>query len=335
MIEKLLNSMEPGTRLHTGLPVGTMSSGAPIELPVTLIKGTAPGACLWVNGQVHGGEVNGVVAAVEFGRRLDPATLTGSIVITPTGNPLAFDNHSKGAPQDGLDLDQTYPGGTSGTVTGHLAHALFSEVRGVASCVVNLHTMLNIHASEPYCVYKVWPGGRVTEAQLLRMTSYFNPSVTCRMNVGGGTGELPGNIAGALDYQCLALDIPAFMVELGQGSWYTPQNVELAVHGLGELARQLGILPGQPSAPASVRRVTRRQWLMVRHGGLFLSTRAPRDIIPAGEPIGQVVSLRGEVVETVTLPVDAIVIGLRRDPVVHTGDRIGFFATEWDQVAVA
>lgn len=333
MIKELLETMAPGTVMHTQLPVGTMASGAPIALPLTVIKGVRPGACLWVNGQVHGGEVNGVIAAVELGRRVDPATMSGSIVITPTANPLAFDNHSKTAPQDLADLDQSFPGGVKGTVTGHMAHALFKEVREVASCLVNLHTMGAIHTSEPYCVYKVWPGGKVQEKDLLRMTSYFAPSVACRMDVGGA-GELPGNIAGALDYQCLANDIPAFMVELGQGSWYTPANVELAVRGLTSLGQEFGILQGQAVAGTAVRRVTKRQWVMVREGGLFLSQRNAAETIAANDRIGQVVNLAGAVVEEVSLPMDAIVIGLRRDPVVHTGDRIGFFATQWDMVAI-
>lgn len=333
MIKELLETMEPGSVKHTQLAVGTKASGARIELPVTLVKGRQPGKCFWVNGQVHGGEVNGVVAAVEFGRQLDPDTMRGSVVITPTANPLAFDNHSKTAPEDLQDLDQSFPGGVRGTVTGHMANALFKEVREVASCLVNLHTMGAIHTSEPYCVYKVWPGGKVEERDLIRMTSYFSPSVSCRMDVGG-SGELPGNIAGALDYQCLACDIPAFMVELGQGSWYTPANVELAVRGMTSLARELGILEGQPEPAATVRRVTRRQWVMVREGGLFLSKRNAAETVPANESIGQVLNLAGTVVEDVRLPMDAVVIGLRRDPVVHTGDRIGFFATQWDMVAV-
>ncbi|ROZ78393.1 peptidase M14 [Ramlibacter sp. WS9] len=324
--------MPPGTRMQGDIPVGTMSSGANIALPVTLIKGTTPGPCLWINGQVHGAEVNGVVAAVEFGRRIDPESVTGSIIITPTANPLALDNHSKTAPQDLLDLDQNFPGETSGTVTGHLANALFDQVRTMASCLVNLHTMGPIYSSEPYCIYKIWPGGKVTEAQLLRMTSYFWPSMACRRIDVGGTGELPGNVDGALDYQCLARGIPAFMVELGQGSWYTPQNVELAVRGLMSLGRHLGILSGEPVAPAKILRATRRQWIMVRKGGLFLSTCDAKEIVPAGQLIGRVVTLKGEVVEEVRLQVDSFVIGIRRDPVVHTGDRIGLFATEWDSV---
>lgn len=335
MVEEMLMEMAPCTIKHGDIRVGTMSSGAPIALSVTVIKGKEPGPCLWINGQVHGGEVNGVVAAVEFARRIDPAVVSGSIVITPTANPPAFDNHSKTAPQDLLDLDQSFPGSTSSTMTGQLARALFSEISKVASCVVNLHTMSSVYSSAPYAIYKVRPGGKVTEAELLRMTSYFEPSVVCRRVEEAGAGEIPGNVNGALDYQCLEHGIPAFMVELGQGSWYTPENVELAVRGFMRLGQHLGIFDGDPVAPVHQRRATRRQWLIAREGGLFLARCESNEIVPAGELIGHIVTLKGEVVMEVRLPVDSIVIGIRRDPVVHTGDRIGLVAVEWDTPGIA
>jgi predicted deacylase len=334
MISELLTEMQPSTVKHDRLRVGTMSSGMIISIPVTIIKGRSDGPCLWVNGQVHGNELNGVVAAVELGRRLRPESLSGSVVITPTANPLGLDNHTKTAAQDLQDLDQTFPGNAGGLTTNLMAHVLFSEVKTVASCLVNLHTMGSIHDSKPYCVYKVDSGGAIAEDTLLRMTSYFNPSVSCRMDIGGA-GELPGNIAGALDYQCLLAGIPAFMVELGQGSWYTPENVEIAVSGLMKLAQDLGILAGTPETGSMVRRVTARQWVILREGGLFLSTRKPGETIPANETIGQVLDMHGRTVCDVSLPKDCIIVGIRRDPVVHSGDRVAFVATQWDSVALA
>jgi len=334
MIGELLEGMQPGTVACERLRIGAMSSGMVVSMPVTVIKGQAAGPCLWVNGQVHGNELNGVVSAVEFGKGLDPRRMSGSVVITPTANPLGLDNHTKTAPQDLQDLDQTFPGNPAGLVTNRMAHALFSEVKGVASCLVNLHTMGSIHDSKPYCVYKLSADGKIREETLLRMTSYFEPSVSCRMDLGGA-GELPGNIAGALDYQCLLQGIPAFMVELGQGSWYTPANVALAVTGLTRLAQELGILEGSPPAGGTLRRVTTRQWVMTGEGGLFLSTRQPGDVIPAGEAIGRTMDMHGRDLGTVSLPKDCIVIGIRRDPVVHVGDRVAFVATQWDAVAVA
>jgi len=335
-IHNWLTRMAPGTVAREYLAVGVMSSGMPIRIPVTLVKGASAGPCLWVNGQVHGNELNGVVAAVQFGCGLNPARLSGTVVITPTANPLAMDSRMKTAPQDLQDLDQTFPGNVVGLLTHRLAAALFDEVRSVANCLVNLHTMGSVNESKPYSVYKSFPGSTVSEAQLLRMMAFFEPSVACRMDVGGA-GELPGNIAGALDYQCLALNIPAFMVELGQGSWYTHENVALAVTGLRRLAQYLGIVPaGTVTGPVhrTLRRVTRRQWVMNRCGGLFLTDCLAGQIVPKHQPLGRVLDLYGQEQEVVTLANDAIVIGMRRDPVVHTGDRVAFVATQWDTCTI-
>jgi len=335
-IKNLLAQMAPGTVAYDYLAVGNMSSGMPIQIPVTLIKGTQDGPCLWVNGQVHGNELNGVVAAVQFGASLDAANLSGTVVITPTANPPGLDNRTKTAPQDLQDLDQTFPGNAGGLMTNRLAFALFEEVRNTANCLVNLHTMGPVNDSKPYTVYKIFPGSSVGEDQLLRMMSFFDPSVACRMDVGGA-GELPGNIAGALDYQCLALNIPAFMVELGQGSWYTPENVALAITGLQRLAQHLGIVPaGTVACPTreTIHRVTRRQWVTNQHGGLFLTDCTPGERVPGGQPLGRVLNLYSQLLETVALATDAIIIGTRRDPVVHTGDRVAFVATQWDECRV-
>jgi len=328
-IKHLLEKMDPGSVLYDNLAVGSMSSGMSIHIPITLIKGTRKGPCLWVNGQVHGNELNGVVAAIRFGSALDPAYLAGSVVITPTANPLALDNRTKTAPQDMQDLDQTFPGNANGMITSRLASVLFEEIRNVANCLVSLHTMRPEYETKPYCVYKIFPDSTVSETQLLRMMSFFEPSVACCMDVGGA-GELPGNIAGALDYQCLALNIPAFMVELGL-SYYTPEHIDLAVTGLQRLAQYLGIVPaGTVSWPKSIRRVTRRQWVMNQRGGLFLTDCSAGQIVPANQSLGRVLDLHGQVVERVTLAKDGIVIGTRRDPVAHTGDRVAFIATQWD-----
>ncbi len=99
-ISKALMSLEPGQRAEGRLPVGTMASGQGIELPYLALRGVQGGPCLWLNGAVHGDEINGVLAALDFFRALDPNRMRGSVVVTPVSNPLAFDARRKRAPQD-------------------------------------------------------------------------------------------------------------------------------------------------------------------------------------------------------------------------------------------
>lgn len=316
------------------LAVGSMASGTPLCLPWLAVRGARPGRTLWLHGQVHGDEINGIVASLRFLRNLDPDAMTGNVVVTPTGNPQALDARRKRNPYDELDLDQTYPGSALGLTSERLAHAMFSEIRGVADMLVSLHTMNPLFESRPYAVYKVHPDSRITESDALAAIAAFSPTLACQQHVGG-KGELPGNIAGALDYQCLAAGICAFMVELGRGSAYQPENVVLAETGFRGLALQLGILQGPPVAmPATLRTVSRRGWITAGEGGIFVPRVRAGDLVRAGESIGDVYGFDGSVEAVAPLERDGILIGLRADPVVHSGERLAFVAWEWADRAV-
>lgn len=323
-----------GPALKQGvIDVGTMASGMAVELPFVAIRGARPGKTLWLNGQVHGDEINGILAALRFARSLDPATMSGNVVVTPTANPHALDSRRKRNPYDDLDLDQCYPGNPGGLISERLAHALMQEIRGTADLLINLHTMNALFDSRVYAVYKVHPDSPLSEEALLDLIALFEPNVACRMDVGG-KGELPGNIAGALDYQCLALGIPAFMLELGGGSRCEIANVDQAERGFARLAARLGILDDQADdlVAKRVRRVTRRGWLTFAHGGLFMPAVEAGVTLPAGSLLGATMDLHGNPLERIELAHDAVVIGLRRDPVVHTGERAAFVAREWEEV---
>ena len=331
-IKAALAAAQAGSRIQGGIPIGTMASGAAIAIPYVALKGAEDGPCLWINGQVHGVEINGIFSALDLINSVDLQTLRGTIVVTATGNPLAFDSHRKTAPQDDNDLDQTYPGKPAGFITERMAYALFNEVSQCANVVINMHTNGPAFEGKPYAVYKQHPNEKVSEKTLLDLIAPFKPSVTCLMSIEPGRGELLGNIAGALDYQCLALGIPAFMIELGGGSRAEVPYIAQGLAGMRGVAQKMGMVPGVPELPAKTRKVTRRAHVTFNHGGLFRAHKQAGDFVKAGESLGQVWDVYGNVAEEMTLPYDAVVICIRRDPVVHSGDRFAFVAQEWKDV---
>lgn len=333
-VQNALASAAPGSRIKGHISVGTMASGAPIAIAYTAVKGRHEGPCLWVNGQVHGVETNGVLASLDFINGIDPAQLNGSVVVTASANPLALDARRKAAPQDDNDLDQTFPGRATGFVSERLAAVFFAEVKACANVLINMHSNAPTFDAKPYGVYKRHPLELVPERVLLGYLAEFHPSVCCLMSVEPGKGELLGNIPGALDYQLLGLGIPAFMIELGEGSRAQADFIAQAVTGMRGVARQMGLLPADAStkAPTTLRKVTRRGHVTFDHGGLFRSTRHPGEVIRAGEPLGEVMNLHGEIVQKMVPASDVIVICIRRDPVVHTGDRFVYVAQEWQEI---
>ncbi|MFK8252071.1 M14 family metallopeptidase [Ancylobacter sp. sgz301288] len=316
------------------IEIGTLASGRPVQVPYMLRRGRQPGPCLWVNGAVHGDEINGVFAAQRFFERVRTADLAGTVVVTPVSNVLAFDERRKTTAIDGIDMDQSFPGRADGFATERLAAKLFERFGGEADVTVNIHTLGTPFTALPYAVYKVHPNGSVPESRLLSLISCFEPTVACRMPVSGAGGELPGNIAGALDYQMLARGKAAFMVELGSGGCLDEAAVEQGVRGLARLAARLGMIEkhsvGQ-GAPR-LRRVTARAHKLAASGGLFEPLATPGTVLPAGAPLGRVRNLFGDIEEEIVVEGESHIIAMRRDPVVHSGDRVAFLASRWDEV---
>jgi predicted deacylase len=331
-IRHIVGRLSRGERAKGSLSVGTMASGQTIELPWLALKGMRPGPCLWLNGAVHGDELNGVLASLDFFRGLDPDAVSGCVVVSPVSNPLGFDARRKRVPQDELDLDQTFPGRENGLTSELLAWRLFREIRGFATVLVNFHTMNPYFGSDPYVVYKVSSDG-ASETTILSAAAAFEPFVACRMPVEDGS-ELPGNVAGALDYQSLKSGTMAFMVELGGGSRQERAFIEQGVRGLIRLSQAIKLLPFQAEPERKVIRVSERRHVMCRNGGLFRQHERAGQILDPGTTIGMIENVWGETIEDVRFPYPVALIGVRTDPVVHSGDRVAFVGTTWDEVVV-
>ena len=77
-LREILAAATAGERLEGSFHSGTMASGAGIAIPWVALRGKKPGSRLWINGQVHGPEINGILAALDFVNALVPGDLAGS-----------------------------------------------------------------------------------------------------------------------------------------------------------------------------------------------------------------------------------------------------------------
>ncbi|MBN9428491.1 MAG: succinylglutamate desuccinylase/aspartoacylase family protein [Burkholderiales bacterium] len=333
-VAQRLASMPAGARGDCLIETGNLASGAPLGIPVVLVKGARAGPCLWINGQVHGDEINGLVAALDFVGGLVPSSMAGSVVLTTTANPYAFDARRKRTPHDDLDLDQCFPGHAQGLASERLAYAMTEAMAGCADLLVSFHTMGSAFDCRPFAVYKQSSApGAPDEAGLLVLMAQFAPSCACWMPIELREGELPGHLAGAIDYWMLEAGKPAFMIELGAGGRVDAEHVKQGVRGLTGVARKLGIVRGAAEADSPPLRVTRYRHATCARGGLFRRAAEPDTMLAAGQAYGHITDLYGKVVETLSFEQPALLVGVRRDPVVHSGDRVAFAALQWDRVA--
>lgn len=328
-----LSALAPATLTESRIVVGARASGGEIAIPLVIAKGRAPGPCLWINGQVHGDEMNGIFAALDFVRGLPLDDLAGTVVVSATANPLALDARQRRTPQDFLDLDQSFPGHAEGSATERLAAALFAAVRAHADAFVSLHTTMAGFDAEVFAAYKAPRDSRVSESLMLRCIAQFRPVFTCLMPEHARAADSTGDTSGSIDYQLLGLGKLAFMVELGGGGACDPTAVQQGVEGLYGTARLLGLLSGKPPATGPLLKVTEFRALTTGQGGLFRPAQPPGAAIhPAGAGYGTVIDLYGRVREVATCDRPYRLIATRRAPAVDTGDRLAIAALDWTTV---
>lgn len=329
MIRVFNHEIKEGERAYFTVPAGELAHKAVIQLPVIVVAGKKEGPVLWINGTVHGDELNGSYAAWELSGEIDPEQLSGTLVVTPICNPIAFECRNKISAIDNMDMDTAFPGDPEGMMTQRIAHLIYREIKANAGAVISFHTMATPYRADPYSVRKIIPGvsdsvNEVSEG----MQRAFGVVTNCVVDLRGDTNELPGVTNGALDITCMKDGIPAFMGEMGQGGKVETEYVEAAKKGILNVMRYLKMLDGPVEKPGRQVLITKRRFLRSDKGGMIRMNVKSGDEVKAGESLLNL-HYYGDEMESYPARTDCYVIGVRENPVVSTGDRVAFVGTEW------
>src|ERR1041385_1664661 len=85
--------------------------GQPYRLPMWLINGVGEGPTLVVTAGIHAAEYASIAAALELGRSLDPASLSGRVIVVPIVDIPAFSARSIYiCPLDGKNPNRVFLG---------------------------------------------------------------------------------------------------------------------------------------------------------------------------------------------------------------------------------
>ena len=132
MIEVFGHKVNAGEKAYFTIPVGELAHKAMVMVPVIVAVGEQDGPTLWINGTVHGDELNGSYGAWELVRELDLKKLKGIIIVTPIANPLAFECRNKISAIDSMDMDTAFPGDPEGMFTQRIAYILYNEIKNIS-----------------------------------------------------------------------------------------------------------------------------------------------------------------------------------------------------------
>ncbi len=120
--------IKPGETASVKISVQTIS-GDSTFVPVTIIHGKEKGPVLGLIAGIHGYEYPPIMALQKLQSNKNAADLHGTIILVQIANVKAFFGRSVFySPVDGKNLNRSFPGSKSGTLTEALAYTISTVI---------------------------------------------------------------------------------------------------------------------------------------------------------------------------------------------------------------
>jgi len=323
-----------GSGKQTGelrLPGGAHDGGT-ITIPVVTI-GNGDGPTVLVSGGTHGDEYEGQIAALRLVAEIEPAQVTGRIIVIPVISTEASQAQSRFWPS-GANFNRSFPGRLDGPPDEVLADFFTTVLFPLVDMIVEMHSGGAAALIVP-CSHMCVVDDPVQRKAMLEGMEAWNSDV--HFLYTAGDNYFP-TIAQAQGKTIVS-------TELGGGGRVSAAVHELAWSGLTNVLRHFGVLEGEPVTRASLGLPPARiydargadELISTLGSGLLDQTRAlasglleglvePGEQVEKGQPIARIWTPEDPTRPPVELTAArrGLLLGLRAIPVVAEGKGIAF-----------
>ncbi|MDQ2771336.1 MAG: succinylglutamate desuccinylase/aspartoacylase family protein [Bacteroidota bacterium] len=299
-------TIHPGERVLTRLVVSKLPSGTVIDVPVHVLRATAPGPTLLLMGGMHGDEVNGIETIRRLVRRELITPLRGSVIAIPLLNIYGFLNFSREVP-DGKDVNRSFPGSPRGSLASRVAHRFMREIMPLIEYGIDFHTGGAARANYPQVRTQLGIDPE-TDALARAFAAPFTLHAALR---DGSVREAAHRLGKRI-----------IVYETGESLRMDEPGIDTALAGTLRVLHHLGMGAEAPP-PARAGIVCRRHtWVRARFAGLFRAQVQLGQFVEKGQVYGTVADPYGQQAVRLETPVSGYVIGLNYMPVVNQGDAL-------------
>ena len=300
---------QAGEHVFGYLETAESRSGLRLDLPMHLLAGSEPGPTLLLQGAIHGTEVIGSIAILNFVENLDPKTMKGNVIAVPVVNRAGFELGERGSRVDSKDISRLFPGKKDGSVSDQTAYIYFEEAIKQADVMIDFHAGGRT-AYERYVLFGAEKDpNNPTEIELKRrklvvafgldQAAFFPPGTF-------GENQSKMAIEGANTVQ--------ITLEFGGGTgWHKngEDNVRDAERGIWNVLKAMGMIEGEMEADGPLCTVYNAGVVIWKPAvdGLFVRMKKFRDELKAGDVYGKLLDpYTGELLADMPTPRDGIVI---------------------------
>jgi hypothetical protein len=288
------------------------------RVPVSVLHGARPGPVLALVAGTHGYEYPPITALQRLRRTLDPARLSGTVILVHVANPPSFLGRTiYYSPADGKNLNRVYPGRADGTQSERIAHAITQEVIERSDYLVDLHGGDGNEALRPY-VYMPVTGNRELDAATKGMAIAFGLD---HIVIDEGRLRDPDDSL-YVDQTALTRGKPAITTETGQLGSNDERWVRMVEHGVWNLLRHLEMLDGEVRENKGIVWLTDYQVVASPETGVFRAAVRDGYAIAEGGLLGVLFDFFGDEVAEIRAPFAGVVNYVVATPPVSKGEPV-------------
>ena len=302
----------------TGVIAVPAGVDAALDIPVAVVAGARPGPVLALVAGAHGTEYASIIAIEELIASLDPAQVSGTVILVPLINIPSFEQKVPHVnPVDGKSMNRFYPGKADGTQTERALFAMTKQIVERCDYLIDYHGGDIDEDLRPYS-YWLKTGNEKQDAISRRMVLAFGlPTIIIAT-------DRPKDPAASryLDSTAATRGKPSVTVEAGHAGTVEPEDVSALVDGTLSVMRALGMLPGA-AAPVehpvwieAVRTVSSEQT------GIFHPLVTRGAYVAEGMKLGYVTDYVGRTVFEARSPAAGVVLDVCAVPSMKNGDTI-------------
>ncbi len=128
------------------------SAWGALHLPIVSIK-NGEGPTVALTGGNHGDEYEGPIALLKLVRALEPAQISGQVIVIPALNFPAVMGGTRVSPIDGVNMNRAFPGKRDGSVTEMIAHFVQHKILAECDALFDIHSGGKTMMFSPFACY--------------------------------------------------------------------------------------------------------------------------------------------------------------------------------------
>ncbi len=312
------NQIKNGTRLDLRKEISD-EMGNTTHIPISIIKGNNEGPVFTIVGGVHGFEYPPIVAVQSMMKEIDPTQVSGTLIVIPIANISSFFGRSPFVnPQDDINLNRTFPGKSTGSVTERIARFMTDSIISVTDVFLDIHGGDAGEDLLPFvCYYNNKDRPEQTAlAKKLSEVSGFNYIVSYGYNL---KEDEPAKYAFK---QAVQDGKTGLSIEAGKLGNVQEEAVTSIRIGIFNMLMEMDMYPGKPEIVENPIRLSQQVYLRSEHQGIFFSEKKSGDLIKPGEIVGTIEDEFGKVLLELNAPHGGIILYKIGTPPVNVGETI-------------